>query len=90
MSRKWNSTRNLKFPIEFPDEHKVNLEWIATDDARRQREEQSQNTNQLPTVQVTGNQIAKKSQGRMKWIVLGTIGVAIVLRAWQRYWQSSL
>src|SRR5271170_3592616 len=41
-SKKWNSTQNNKFPIEFPTEHTANLNWIRQVDeenARRAEEE---------------------------------------------------
>ena len=91
-SRKWNSTQNNKFPIEFPSEHADNLEWITKTDeeaARNRAEEEIQRKGyQAKEQEQRGNK--KKSGGKGKWIIIGIVGVLIAVRAWQRYRENTL
>ena len=91
-SRKWNSTQNNKFPIEFPSEHAANLEWIRKTDeeaARNRAEEEVQRIGyQTKELEQRGKQ--KKSDGKGKWMIIGILGALIAVRAWQRYRENTL
>ena len=93
-SRKWNSTQNNKFPVEFPAEHAANLEWIkkaGEEAARRQTEEESRVRDEQQKIERDARQVAKrKSDSAGKWILIGIIGIIVAMRAWQRYNESTL
>lgn len=97
-SRKWNSTQNNKFPVEFPTEHAANLEWIRkteeeaarrrADEEERGMERQVEVERMLQHKQREGNK--RKGDGRSgKWILVGVVGVIVALRAWQRYHEGT-
>lgn len=88
-SRKWNSSQNNKFPIEFPAEHTANLEWIRQTEeeaARRRADEELRGTGERRNQE----SVRRKSDGKGKWIVIGVIGIIIAMRAWQRYKENTL
>ena len=94
-SRKWNSTQNPKFLVEFAEQHAANLEWIKQADemtARKRAEEELKAKEERATKEQTARQheLGKKAAFRGKWIILGAVGVMIALRAWQRYYESTL
>jgi hypothetical protein len=92
-SRKWNSTQNNKFPVEFPAEHAANLEWIRQTEeeaARRQADEGLLGTGEQRRRGPSQEFVQRKSDGMGKWIIIGVIGIIIAMRAWQRYKESTL
>jgi hypothetical protein len=88
-SRKWNSTQINKFPIEFPTEHAENLEWIrkAEEEAVRRRADEELHRKEE---EAKNKEVDKKSESRVKWIIIGVVGVIIAIRAWQRYKENTL
>ena len=88
-SRKWNSTQSSKFAVEFPTEHAENLEWIRKTDeenARRRVNEEARIKEEQRGQAIRDKEVAKrKGDGRGKWAFIGFVGIAIALRAWQRY-----
>jgi len=96
-SRKWNSTQNNKFPIEFPTEHAENLEWIRKteeESARRRVEEEARTQEELQRKGEQRKEMEKageKKDGRSgRWIIFGVVGAIIAMRAWQRYKDNTL
>src|SRR5579859_6195254 len=97
-SRKWNSTQNNKFPIEFPTEHAANLEWIrkAEEEATRRRAEEEVRGNErqmeLERMQQHKRREGNKQKGdggTGKWFLVGVVGFIVALRAWQRYQEGT-
>jgi hypothetical protein len=97
-SRKWNSTQNNKFHIEFPTEHAANLEWIkkTEEEAVRRRAEEELRGNErqmeLERMQQYKQQEGNKRKGdggSGKWLLVGVVGIIVALRAWQRYQEGT-
>lgn len=97
-SRKWNSTQNNKFPVEFATEHAANLEWIkkTEEEAARRRADEVVRGNERQ-VELERMQQFKQREGNKqkgdggsgKWFLVGVVGVIVALRAWQRYQEGT-
>jgi glutamate synthase domain-containing protein 3 len=85
-SRKWNSTQAAKFPVEFPEEHAANLEWIK----KMEQEAMSRDAERMAGQTASGKAMQAhggtgRKDGRGKWIFVGIIGILFALRGWQRF-----